>query len=383
MVWNDRFEALGDIYDAAVNPGRWRRALDGVTSAIDAKAIALMIRQPDSDTKDRQMLSSAYLDFSRSVQGVYYLLRHSHHQSRDWAFLAGQKSHYIVRDTEMGISADVLDRRADYQFLRRKIGVSRRVGVRLNGDAAWFDAISIGFDAKQAHVPETQLVQLQPFLSHLTKAVELGRTFTELKRRYAAVLTALDHVHVGLVIALPNGEVIVQNAEAQRIFDLKDGLRLNPRQHLQCKSNEETSALSAAIRQLGLTVKGEAELHEFHLSVRRPSGSNPYLIEIAPLKDSKDSVGLKLEGTLVTIIDPDNLPKLKIRKLAELYRLTPSELEVCELLIRGNDQETIAEKRNTSPVTVKNQISAILAKTDVGNRAALVRLAIRIMPPVG
>jgi hypothetical protein len=62
-------------------------------------------------------------------------------------------------------------------------------------------------------------------LPHITKAVEIGRTFSQLKSRYSAVLTALDRVKVGLAIALPSGDVIVENEEAQRILSLKGGLK--------------------------------------------------------------------------------------------------------------------------------------------------------------
>jgi len=57
MLDRKGYEALGGICDAAVNLGRWRRALDAVSSAIDAKVIALLIRRPDPSSKDLQMLN--------------------------------------------------------------------------------------------------------------------------------------------------------------------------------------------------------------------------------------------------------------------------------------------------------------------------------------
>jgi len=44
----------------------------------------------------------------------------------------------------------------------------------------------------------------------MTKSVEIGRTFSQLKSRYASVLNALDRVRVGLAIALPSGEILLR-----------------------------------------------------------------------------------------------------------------------------------------------------------------------------
>ena len=79
--------ALPLIYDTALNPGHWRRALDVVASLSNAKAAALLIRRPDPFARDLQMLNSTFLSFSRSRAGVYYALRYARLQNPDWDFL--------------------------------------------------------------------------------------------------------------------------------------------------------------------------------------------------------------------------------------------------------------------------------------------------------
>mmetsp|Transcript_28313 Transcript_28313/g.52733 ORF Transcript_28313/g.52733 Transcript_28313/m.52733 type:complete len:221 (-) Transcript_28313:1143-1805(-) len=208
--------ALSLTYDTAINPGRWRRALDGVAQSVEGKAIALRLRSAEAASKERNMLNSTYLDFSRSLPGLYYGLRYSRLQDGDWAFLSRQRLHQPVPDHAMPTTVDVLDARADYSYLRRKLGVSRRLGIRLNNDQVCFDAMSVAFDSQLPDIPQAAVTQITFLLPHLTKSVELGRTFALLKARYQATMAALDHVQVGLAIALPTGEIIIANSRAKR-----------------------------------------------------------------------------------------------------------------------------------------------------------------------
>ncbi len=382
MLNKDGYATLAHIYDTAVNPGRWRRALDGVALAVDGKAIALRIRTPDIKSKDQNLLNSTYLRFSRSMAGIYYGMRHSRLQEPDWDFLSRQPLHQPVPDTDMGQDTDDLDRRADYAFLRRKIGVGRRLGIRLNNDQVWFDAMSIAFDTRHISIPNAALPQIYELLPHLTKSVELGRTFSQLKAQYRAALGALDHVTVGLAVALPGGDVIVENKEARRYFDQTDGLSRPASGRLVCDDADQTAQLSRAITAAADTARGEAQTSESLIAVTRRSGRAPLLVDVAPLKDSAAELDTNLVGALITIIDPEQAPSLKLDRFALLHGLTPAETEVCALLVGGHAATDIAEIRNTSPVTVKNQIAAILQKAGITRRTELIRLIVRVLPPI-
>jgi len=382
MKTSDGFSVLSHVYDAAVNLGGWRRALDAVAETVDAKAISLLIRRPEPNAKDLQMLDSTYLRFSRSPWGAYYGLRYSSLQNPDWDFLSQQPTHRPTPDIAIGCSAEELDRRGDYAFLRKKLGVGRRLGVRLNSDKVWFDAMSIAFDANVSSVPQLAIDRTCFLLPHLTKAVELGRTFAQLKSRYAAALTALDRVKVGLAIALPSGAVIIANEEARRITRLKDGLTLHPNGHLCCDHAEQSAELDQAIVRAAGTARGQDRVNEWLIALRRPSQSSPFLVDVSPLKDSTSELDGPLEGALVTIIDPERVQHVRVDRFVTLYGLTEAEADVCKLIVQGKSVNEVAEIRNTSPVTAKNQVNAVLGKTNAGSRSQLIRMIVRVIPPI-
>ncbi|WP_299960958.1 helix-turn-helix transcriptional regulator [uncultured Roseobacter sp.] len=375
--------ALPLIYETATNPGRWRRALDTVAEALEAKAIALLIRQPDSLSRDKQMLSSAYLDFVRSPAGIYYGLCLSKLQNPDWDYLARQPSWRITQDTETGLTAEALDSRADYRMLRRKVGVGRRWGVRFNADRLWFDAASIALPADQAAAPAALAPQLNGLLPHLTKAIELGRTFGLLKARYKAVLAALDHVKIGLAVALPSGELIVRNAELDRILSLQDGLSVDPSGRLAMPSEDLQAEVQAGIQVVGDAAAGKSRKAEFLVAIPRPTRDPSFLLECAPLVDSSAEIASGLQGALISVVDPVSVPEIDMRRFVKLYKLTRAEAGVCELMLLGLTTEVIAEHRGVSPLTVKNQISVIYSKVGVARRSEFIRLVMKLLPPVG
>ena len=68
--------------------------------------------------------------------------------------------------------------------------------------------------------------------------------------------------------------------------------------------------------------------------------------------------------------------------MKQIFGLSRAEDNVCQLLVEGYTTEEIAEVRSVSPITVKNQVKAVLAKTNNRSRSALIRQALSINLPV-
>lgn len=370
------------IYDAVTDPARWRETLDEVARGVGAAGGGLYVRRLDGPPYDFMALSPVY----DPMPVEEYMARHAHHEAAQWSYLSGRPPLELVLDDQAGVPRQVLDARSDYVLNRQYCGIGRRVAMRLNAIPAWHDAAIFAFDQRHGEIPAASLAALRPLLPHLAKSVEVGRAFALLRARYKAALAALDRVQVGLAIALASGEVIVHNAEAARIFACADGLGLGRDGRFLSRDPGKRDALEAAIAAAARVAEGQggaAERPEWLELIERPSGRHPLLAEVVPLVDSGLELDRDLAGALVTIVDPDNLPPASARRFARLHRLTPAEVEVCELLVEGASGPEIAERRATSPGTVKTQIRAIIEKTGARSRGELIRLALRALPPVG
>ncbi len=63
-----------------------------------------------------------------------------------------------------------------------------------------------------------------------------------------------------------------------------------------------------------------------------------------------------------------------IDRFFDEWRLTPSEREIAQLVLKGIDNESIAKMRGTAASTVRAQCTRIYAKADVDGRAQLMSI---------
>ena len=311
----------------------------------------------------------------------YYAENLAHHEEDGWSALATMPKQKMVEDREVWPDLDQLRQRPDCRFLEEKLGIFRRAAARLNDNRCWIDGVAFQFNASIDVIPRTSLESAKLILPHLAKAVEVGRSFFHLKAKYKAVLTALDHVQIGICIALQRGNVIVANREADRIFSTDDGIRMGQDKRLMCRHADAHSRLQHAIELAAQTAQGKKQVPETLLTVPKMSGRRPFLIEVAPLRDSADELTRDLEGAVVTVIDPDNPQPFSTKRITEAYGLTRAEAEVCRHLVDGWTNEQIAEDRRVRVDTVKTQIASIFQRTATKRRSELIRLVLKSSPP--
>jgi DNA-binding CsgD family transcriptional regulator len=375
---HDAAHPLLPIYDTMTDPSRWTGALDTVAGAVGAVGSLLMVRRLDDVPYEFAALSSIY---DPALVAEYKARNLDALEVPQWRYLDSRPPLELVHD-DAAVPRAVLDVRADYVMNRERLGIGRRVGVRLNAIRSWYDAAIFAFSADLTDIPESSLRALRPLLPHLAKSAEAGRTFAMLRARYQAALTVLDRVNVGLAVALPSGEIIAHNAEAARIFGCADGLTLGRNGQLMCRDAEQRCKIAGAIYLASGTLRGAADAPEALEAIDRPSGLYPYLVEVTPLADSGGEIERDLAGALVTIVDPDNVPPAEVRRFAALHGLTQAESEVCGLVVQGAPAPEIAERRGEALATARAQMGAVLAKTGAGGRGELIRRVLRTLPPV-
>jgi DNA-binding NarL/FixJ family response regulator len=78
---------------------------------------------------------------------------------------------------------------------------------------------------------------------------------------------------------------------------------------------------------------------------------------------------------LIATLEPRQSPASTAAPGADLHGLTPREIEVLRLLAAGYSNQQVADALSISPRTVGTHVARILAKLDVGTRAAAVSFA--------
>lgn len=110
------------------------------------------------------------------------------------------------------------------------------------------------------------------------------------------------------------------------------------------------------------------------LRVSRLDQPAPYFATLSEPPAQSDGGGGPMNGMLLlTLVDPDVLPSVSARTVAELLQITGSEAEIALALCSGRSVDEIAEDRGVERRTVYNQVSSILGKTGLRNQAGIVR----------
>ena len=372
---------LPNIYDSAVDSSVWGNTLEKGAHAIGAKgAILLIIDQRPEGQYQVNHFSKIWTRAPERVQ--MYNEKYGHYEKPVWDKLFTMPKQNLVLDTDFWADEPNLLERPDYRYLRENVGIVHKCAARLNDNMSWWDTLVVHFDEQQKSIPRQSISNISHLLPHVAKSVELSRAFDLLRQQHNAVLAALDHVKVGMCIALQNGDLVVRNSEANRILDEKDGLRVSPDGKLFCHQSERNAQLQSAIEDATKTACGKHTTHELLLINERSSKNESLLTEVAPLSDYSAELEPHLKGALVTIIDPSNSQPFSVDKAAKAYGLTAAEAEVCRLLVDGNSTNLMAEKRDVSPETIKTQVKSVLQKTACNRRSDLIRLILKTTPPI-
>lgn len=371
---------LISIYGAILDDSSWQDALESLAATVDAAAATLIHSENHAEVPFRFTAGSRFWSARPVTELSHYEDIYGHYEKQAWDYLHRCPSGTIVYDDEFD-SPTALRERPDYRFAIENYGLCHRIGVRLNDNLAWFDALTFQYSANLVAAPAHVRADLPPIIPHVAKAVECGRLIRMLKGRYHAALAALDHVDIGLCVVTSCAEVVVKNETADEIFELKKGLTITRQGVLDC--GRVDGVFREAVYRCAQTSGGCGTTSEVLLVASKESTiERNLLIEVSPLNDLSGEVDTGLEGALISIIDPDKTELLDTSKVALAWSLSKAESAVLAMLVSGDTNEIMADKRNVSLETIRSQVKSVYRKTDVRRRSDLLRLVVRTSPPL-
>ena len=197
------------------------------------------------------------------------------------------------------------------------------------------------------------------------------------RKQQVAVLSAFDHLQIGLCILLDDGEVALSNAEADRIFESRDAIQLDQSNKLLCWDSEENNYLDLADQSVPGNFGSASAAGEILLVAGRESDEQLVIVELAELRlggeDNTNPV-----AALVKLTDLHDSPPLLAELAIKVYGLTVIEAMVCQYLAEGFTTREIADKRGVSYETIRSQVKSVLHKTRCQRRSDLIRLLVRL-----
>lgn len=377
------FDSLVDqVYRASTGEIGWQQALRSVTTAFDASFAGMAL--------ERCALSQIRLDATEiapeptavhlsddlgDLADLYYTRYHLLDPFRAHlpvAFAPSITQIHEVCDLKSFAQGEYYQdfaRRADAFHLSR---FSARLDAKLQ--------LKVALDRSEKGKPldDIELARFDSLTTHIMRALKVERHITQMGATMDAAFEALEKIGRAAFLIDRAGRIVRMNALAEGICSRGDGITASNQKLLVEGARGQQLLRQALINHLGENI-AEAPAEPAVIAVERPSGRQPYLVEVTPFEfESYWSTGIAATA-LITIRDPDIVQRpTTIRNWGQALGLTRSEWRVARTLVVSRDEGEVAQALGISLNTVKTHRKRIYAKLGIHRRAEL-----SAMLPVG
>ena len=366
----DRWEDLiGQIYDAALDPGRWPLVIECATEVLEARRAKMALLNLPALEEFRSVLYR--VDPESQVRWIAEFVE------RDPWTLA---MYYLPGSFATTGSAVVpyteLRRSEIYNEFLRPDGVEDILIASL-GDGTGGRSFA-GFFRDQLF-DRRHLRLLDRLAPHLRRAVQTQERLVALHRRVEASEAALDQLRAAVFVLDPAGLVMLCNRKAEAMLREADGLAMRAAR-LHCVHPDENRKLDGAVRAAAIAVNRRAPVTGATLAVSRPSRRRPLSLLITPVRHREPTLPLlpadarRRAAVLVTVRDLEDIVQPPAEHLASLFGLTPAEARLAAALATRLSVEDYAEQAKITIGTARWTLKRVLEKTGSRRQSELVHL---------
>ncbi len=373
----EQFTLISRIYDASIDQSFWPSILDMAAPQVGAKGSALLSISLHNEYE--YSCHTISTNYSRSVLDEYEE-KYAKYEEKHFNRVAHSEPLSVNYDKDWEESPKLFAQRPDVLFLKENLGIYHRCAVKLNNDMEWFDCLTFQYENSQSKISKNGLNSIEILLPHFSQAMNLSKAFGILNSRFQAVLGVLDKYLIGVLLVLPNMDVVLANKTAEDIISNTGKIGITANRKLV--SRDLANNLKRAIANSSDTSMGENIHPSSQFNIVKENGIDNLFLEISPIKDTNEEINSKFKGAIVTIFDSEQAHALDATCLKEAYKLSKAETIIANHYIQGKTYSEISEIRSVSAETIKSQVGSILNKTNSINRIDLINLIIRVNPPI-
>jgi DNA-binding CsgD family transcriptional regulator len=361
-------DLIGQIYDCALDPGRWPGVLGRIARAVEARVGMIAVHDL---VENRPIRTFAY-----GMPAVAVWLYEARYATRNpiAVALATRQVEGTVDTLGTLVEAEAWGRSAMYREFVRPLGLGDVLGVaalRSTRRGVW-----LGVLRRRTQPPfgpaETRLFHL--LSPHVVRAMRIADLF-ELRAVQADRLTAvLDALTSAVWLLDREARVLHANAAAEGLILRRGPLRLQ-QGRLTALRPADASLLSAAIRD-AIASEFAGVVPQATLPLGDGSVGDGVIATVLPLRGGAPA------AVAVFVQDPASAPATPLQAFATLHGLTPAELRCLGMIALGRNVPETAAALGTAATTVRTHLNRIFEKTGTASQAELVRLVGGFAPPL-
>ena len=354
---------IGDIYDAAVEPVLWEKALASVCNYVGGSSAALYWH--DSATERSAVLHSYNFD-------PYYLkIYFEKYLPLNPMFPAASFiDEGIVTSDEDIMPRSELNKTRFYKEWIEPQGTLGALSVNLEKGMARASMINVRMTVPLVDKMRRRLALLAP---HLQRAVAIGKLFDQSKATEQALGEALDHVEAAVFLVGAKAQIVFANENAKRM--LNEGVLVKKQSNSLC-------AVAPGANRALRTIFLAAEKGDTSLGIRGVAAAltdelpNRWFVHVLPLTSGRrQQIGNNYAAVAAAFIrrtSPNALSPLE--GVSKSYGLTASEVRVLDAVLKTTSIKAMAELLGVSQATVKTHLHHLFRKTKTKRQVDLLKL---------
>ena len=217
-----------------------------------------------------------------------------------------------------------------------------------------------GWGRRRVHA-DTVYEALMP---HMQRALQLHLQLEDARGQVAGLGAALDRLGHAVFGLDESGRVVVSNGRAGELLETGDALSLRG------------GRLSASAGLTGLLRQGRNGEATGSVLLHRPQGG-PLRVTVMPFRGVTEGSSKKL-ASLVFVSDSESGRQTRGTALKALYGVTPTEVRVSDLLLKGLEVKEVAAELGVAVDTARFHTKSLLGKTGTRRQAEMMRLMLSL-----
>lgn len=362
---------IGRIYDAALEPRCWDRALKDCTDLLSGAAFQLYT----IDRESRALLFQVDHGLPERFSNGY-----REHFSRE-----SERNAIFLNNPDIAFGYDYmffdereLDTHHGYHW-RAQFDFRYYIGGPLFHTETEMAFAALQRSPKQGHVADRQIALYRTLRPHLARAVQIQNRIAGLELSDRSAWEVIEGAIFGIVVLGPDRRIRRCNREARRILAEEAGLSSTP-DGLKAKRPIDDRSLQQLISQAVATSDGTGHGGGGSIAVAKRGGDRPYSVLATPISAHLELAALEQCGVVLFLSDPDRTPSTPVELLRRHYGLSRKEVAIVTPLIAGATLAESAALCGIAEGTARRHLASIFTKTSLHRQADLVRLVLSLPP---
>lgn len=360
--------AVGDVYEAAINPDAWDVFLEHLASRLGASSASLRVIEEEEPS----LLASVDHNLDREFREAY---RRNHVASDVYLeALRDCPQGYVGTGEELLSGRDIRDTAFFRRYLQPRGSWFMCGGVVVREDSR---VITISVERPRSAGPfsgaDTDL--LWSLIPHIRRAARIGQMLTSREQQATIAGKALESLSVGILLLDDSHAVCHANRRAERMLARGSGIK-QVKGRLTAANPVDAVHLRDLLSAMGFYGRRKQCPDPDAILLSPVQGEPQWLLVASPVSSLQPQVLTSSPGvtSAVFVSSLADAGFLNREVLMTLYALTETEAWLACELARGEDLNGLSDSRGISRETLRTHLKRVLSKTNTRKQVDLVRL---------